>query len=97
MFIANTRRVRSRVGGMLAVMAFAAAMPIAASSSADSTKVGMKNANANAAPSPLLAIDQNRTSVVDRIVRDWGAALAESGAGLSSDELRVVLNGLRAD
>ena len=26
----------------------------------------------SAAPSPLLAIDQNRATVVDRIVTDWG-------------------------
>ena len=49
------------------------------------------------APSPLLAVDQNRPTVVDRIVGDWGDALATSGAGLSQQQLRVILNGLRSD
>ena len=46
-----------------------------------------------AQPSALLTIDQDRTTVVDRIVSDWGDALAKSGAGLSQDQLRVILNG----
>ena len=31
---------------------------------------------ARAIPSPLLAIDQNRDTVIDRIVGEWGDALA---------------------
>jgi hypothetical protein len=45
----------------------------------------------------LLAIDQHRASVVERIVTTWGAPLAESSALVSVDELRTRLEGLRAD
>src|ERR1700737_262508 len=48
-------------------------------------------------PSALLTIDQNRTTVVDRIVGEWGDRLASSNAGLSRAQLREILNGLRAD
>src|SRR2546429_2575795 len=49
------------------------------------------------APSPLLAIDQHRTTVVERIDSQWGEALAYSGAGVSRPQLREMLMGLRAD
>ena len=49
------------------------------------------------APSALLTIDQNRATVVDRIVGEWGDRLAASNAGISSDQLREILAGLRAD
>jgi hypothetical protein len=49
------------------------------------------------APSPLLTIDQNRTTVVDRIVVEWGDRVARSSAGLNSAQLREILSGLRAD
>ena len=45
----------------------------------------------------LLAIDQNRSVVVDRIMHQWGQPLTESGAGLSAEQLRALLSGLRAD
>jgi hypothetical protein len=45
----------------------------------------------------LLAIDQNRTTVVDRIVGEWGATLSRSTAGISSAQLHTLLMGLRAD
>ena len=45
----------------------------------------------------LLAIDQNRTTVVDRIVGEWGATLNRSSAGISSAQLHSMLMGLRAD
>ena len=48
-------------------------------------------------PNPLLSIDQNRTTVVDRVVADWGDALTESGAGLDTEQLRALLMGLRSD
>jgi hypothetical protein len=49
-----------------------------------------------AAPSPLLVIDQNRASVVERIVAEWGEAL-RSNAGIDAVQLRSMLTGLRAD
>ena len=45
----------------------------------------------------LLAIDQHRASVVEHVVDSWGAALAKSSAHVSIDELRMRLQGLRAD
>ena len=50
-------------------------------------------ANANA----LLTIDQNRAAVVDRIVGERGDAMVQSGAGITSDQLRAMLMQLRAD
>jgi hypothetical protein len=35
-------------------------------------------------PSPLLAIDQNRKTVIERIVRQWGDALARTNAGIEA-------------
>jgi hypothetical protein len=48
-------------------------------------------------PNALLSIDQNRNTVVERVVRDWGDALAASDAGISVEQLRATLNGMRAD
>ena len=45
----------------------------------------------------LLAIDQHRSSVIERIVATWGVPLAQSSANVSIDELRVHLQALRAD
>src|SRR6202035_5698432 len=51
----------------------------------------------NIVPSALLTIDQNRTTVVDRVVSQWVEPLARSSAGLGSAQLREILGGLRAD
>jgi hypothetical protein len=48
-------------------------------------------------PNALLAIDQNRTTVVERITHEWGDPLAQANAGLTSAQLREILSGLRAD
>jgi len=48
-------------------------------------------------PSALLAVDQNRATVIDRIVADWGAALVNANAGISAAQLRLLLEGMRAD
>ena len=45
----------------------------------------------------LLAIDQQRTSVVGRIVTAWGPTLAKSSDYVSIDDLRQRLMNLRAD
>ncbi len=56
---------------------------------------------ANAAPvvkpDSLLAVDQNRSTIIDGVVAAWGAQLEQSGAGLSSAQLRTMLQSLRAD
>jgi hypothetical protein len=49
------------------------------------------------APSALLAVDQNRATVIDQIVTRWGAPLERSGAGLDAGQLRAMLSALRAD
>ena len=49
------------------------------------------------APNALLTIDQNRVTVIDRIVGEWGDRLAMSNAGISSPQLRQILSGLRSD
>ncbi len=48
-------------------------------------------------PSPLLAVDQNRATVVDRIVAQWSEPLRQSGATLNAEQLRTLLAGLRSD
>ena len=54
-------------------------------------------AGETSAPSPLLAIDQHRATVIDRVVTQWGNELTASTAGLSLPQLREMLMGLRAD
>jgi hypothetical protein len=48
-------------------------------------------------PSPLLAVDQNRATVVERIVAEWGQAFASANAGMTVDQLRTLLQGMRSD
>jgi hypothetical protein len=48
-------------------------------------------------PDALLSIDQNRATVVDRIVTDWSEAFAKSNAGIDASQLRTLLQGMRAD
>ncbi len=48
-------------------------------------------------PSALLTIDQNRATVVERIVGEWSARLATSNAGITPAQLRQILSGLRSD
>jgi len=69
------------------VVAVAAAIQTIASAAAE----------LRAVPSPLLAVDQNRATVVERIVSEWGPAFAEANTGLSVDLLRSLLTGMRAD
>jgi hypothetical protein len=51
----------------------------------------------NTVPSALLSIDQNRGTVVDRIVGEWGDALAKSDSGLTVEQLRTTLLAMRSD
>ena len=48
-------------------------------------------------PNALLTIDQNRSTVIERIVNEWGDRLASSSAGIAPAQLREILAGLRAD
>ena len=58
---------------------------------------GAASAGLSMQPSALLSIDLNRSTVVERIVGEWGEALAQSGAGITVEQLRTVLSGMRAD
>src|SRR5439155_1802397 len=48
-------------------------------------------------PSALLTIDQNRATVVERIVGEWSDRLAMSNAGVDAAQLRQILSGLGSD
>ena len=48
-------------------------------------------------PDPLLAIDQNRATVVNRVVETWAEPLARTTAGLTREQLGEMLAALRAD
>ena len=48
----------------------------------------------NIAPSALLSIDQNRGTVIERVVDQWGSKLAGPNAGITPAQLREVLAGL---
>ena len=45
----------------------------------------------------LLTVDRQRPQLIERIVETWGAKIAQSSSPLSIDELRIRLQGLRAD
>ena len=51
----------------------------------------------NIVPDALLAVDQNRSTVVERIVNQWGDRLAASNAGIGAAELREMLSAMRSD
>jgi hypothetical protein len=73
------------------------AAPIAA---VDANAAGARSVPAIASaiqPNPLLSIDQNRNTVVDHVVAAWGDALVSANAGLTQDQLRALLTGLRSD
>ena len=57
----------------------------------------LAQAPAASEPSALLAVDQNRATVIDRIVADWGAALVKANAGIDASQLRSLLEAMRAD
>lgn len=73
--------------------AFAAACAVSSASAAEVADGPSVRVPASA----LLAIDQNRATVVDRIVSQWGAALEAAGVGVDGEQLRTMLEGLRAD
>src|SRR5262249_25598464 len=90
---ALARRTVFAFGSIMAVTMSlpAAAADVNAGSGALSVAAG------SIVPSPLLIIDQNRTTVVDRIVTAWGDPLADADAGLTREQLRALLTGLRSD
>ncbi len=74
----------------LAGTASAAAIPEDAAIEAASNKAAF-------APSALLAVDQHRATVVERIVAEWGDKLVAANAGVNREQLREMLFAMRAD
>ena len=62
-----------------------------------STTQAQETAALRTVPSALLSIDQNRGTVVDRIVGEWGDSLAQSNTGISAEQLRATLTAMRSD
>ena len=88
----------ARRGMLLASAVLVLQSPIAvAQTGADSRALSAPVISLRPGASALLAIDQNRATVIDRIVAQWGEALAQSSAALSAQQLRSLLSGLRAD
>ena len=81
----------------IAALATAHALPVQATQPTPSEHIANPAFATQAQANPLLAIDQNRVTVVDRIVREWGESLTWSNAGINNVQLREMLMGLRAD
>ena len=62
-----------------------------------SLAVAVVAAKAEPTANPLLAVDQNRAAVVERIVGEWGGELARSSSGISAEQLTDMLNAMRSD
>ena len=70
---------------------------IAAIGLASTVAAAQNDASVRAGASALLAIDQHRATVIERIVSQWGDSLAPAGTVLNTAELRTSLAALRAD
>jgi hypothetical protein len=88
----STASLTSRVYAASLVAAFAAMAVVPSAGLAQEPSDGLR-----AVPSALLTIDQNRSTVVDRIVAEWGREIAASNAGISVEQLRTMLHGMRSD
>jgi hypothetical protein len=88
----STASLTPRVFAASLVAALAASAVVPSASLAQEPSDGLR-----AVPSALLTIDQNRSTVVERIVTEWGRDLAASSAGISIEQLRSMLHGMRAD
>jgi hypothetical protein len=55
------------------------------------------SSQAQTSANSLLSIDQNRATVIDRLVRDWAEPIARVHPDVNPTQWREVLNGLRAD
>jgi hypothetical protein len=70
---------------------------IAALGLVSTVAVAQSDAALRAGANALLAIDQHRATVIERIVSQWAGSLAPSGAPLDVAQLRTLLRALRAD
>jgi len=83
---------------MLHVAVLAAVLGVAPAAAAGTTEAPERSGATDAgSASVLLAIDQNRGTIVDRIVNEWGDRLVAAGAGLGRDQLKQMLLAMRAD
>ncbi len=74
------------------------AFGLAPSASAAALERGERPTGSNEpAASALLAVDQNRATIVERIVNEWGDKLVASGTGVSREQLKEMLLAMRAD
>jgi hypothetical protein len=81
----------------LSLLLFATTVAAVAVAPNADDRTGAGAALQRAAPSPLLSIDQNRRTVIDRIVKEWGGELVKANAGIDADQLRELLGAMRAD
>jgi hypothetical protein len=88
----NTTTRASAIGTRTFLIAGASALVLAATVS-----IAQDSASIHPGANPLWAIDQHRTTVVERIVNDWGDKLAAISAGVSREQLREMLFAMRAD
>jgi hypothetical protein len=88
----NTTTRASAIGTRTFLIAGAAALVLAATVS-----IAQDSAAIHPGANPLLAIDQHRTTVVDRIVNEWGDKLSATKAGVNREQLREMLFAMRAD
>ena len=86
--------MHARCVAALAAVLSAAALLVAPAFAADIDAATVARATPASA---LLAIDENRSTVVNRVVERFGDALEAANAGLSRGQLRAMLAGLRAD
>ena len=88
----NTTTRASAIGTRTFLVAGATALVLAATASiAQDSPATHPGANA------LWAIDQHRTTVVERIVNEWGDKLTAASAGVNREQLREMLFAMRAD
>ena len=59
--------------------------------------VAQNDASIRAGANALLAIDQHRATVIERIVSQWGEWLSPAGAAVNVGRLRTMLETLPAD
>ena len=88
----NTTTRALAIGTRAFLIAGAAALALAATVS-----IAQDSAAIRPGASALWAIDQHRTTVVERIVNEWGDKLTATSAGVNREQLREMLYAMRAD
>jgi hypothetical protein len=84
--------VRGTRRPLMVAVGLAAALTLSSPGFAQAPAVALRTV-----PNALLSIDQNRSTVVERIVGEWGGELGATNAGITVEQLRTMLLGMRAD